>query len=578
MVAWLRWLLASMVLIGAMPYEAYGKITLKASRRVVQEGEQFALEVETTDRQEFNRIKSIPGLDKFEVVSQSSTTRMQFINGKYSSMVGTSYILLAKEAGRFAIGPIAVKMGKKTVKSNRIKIAVNAVKVDPNAPRMYFLKAAIEPGTSYLNQQVSYILKFYFRQTFFQPKLTTPDFKGFWREGEAVQKDYTERIGEVTYKVKEIRLAMFPQQAGMLSIEPTRFTIETRIAGAQGRPFDPFQATPTRRINLKSNAVTLRVKEIAQPGLTTPYVGSLRVRSSALPKSAKVGDSINLTVTVEGTGNVRDIAMPKLAIKGARLYGDKPVQEFDQNAQGVITGKRTFSVAIVPEQPGTLKVPKMTFTALDPASGRIIRSTVPATTIQVAAGGASSTGAATAVTPSAPNSKPKAKPKAKPVAVLGTDIESAPLPFGKRLSPLPSQGFPMWFWAGVGGIGLILVGLVVTGAVPDWRQRLKRRSARQGAYKSAMAQLGAGGSGELTAVVRRFLELKLERSLPAASPREMVAVVAGIPKIPQAVVDRLQQCFDSAEKQRYSRSGVTTDAHEQREVGAVLKQLDRALS
>lgn len=577
MVASIRWLLACMVLIAAMPKLAYGKITLKASRRVVQEGEQFALEVEATDRQEFNRMKSIPGLDKFEVVSQSSSTRMQFINGKYSSMVGTSYILLAKDPGRFVIGPIAVKMGKKTVKSNRIKIAVNAVKVDPNAPKMYFLKAAIEPGNSYLNQQVSYILKFYFRKTFSEPKLATPEFKGFWREGEAVQKDYTERIGEVTYKVKEIRLAMFPQQVGTLSIEPTRFTIETQIAGGQGRPFDPFQRAPTRRINLKSNAVTLRVKEIARPGLTTPYVGSLRVRSSALPKSAKVGDSITFTVDVEGTGNVRDIAMPKLDIKGARLYADKPVQEFNQNAQGIITGKRTFSVAIVPEQPGTLHVPKLTFTALDPTSGRVIRSTVPATTITVAAGGDVG-GAGGAGAAKAAGTPPSPKPKAKPVTVLGTDIESAPLPFGESLSPVPRQGFAPWFWGGVGGIGLALVWLLVTAAVPDWRQRLARRSARQGAYRDAMAKIAADGSGELTEVVRRFLELKLERSLPAASPREMVAVVAGFPKIQQAVVDRLQQCFDSAEKQRYSRGGVKTESHEQREIGAVLKQLDRALS
>lgn len=577
------WLVVALSFAIGLSSGSYGAISLTVSRPVVEDGEQLSLEIESDSRQEFNRISTIPGLSAFEVVSESSSSRMQVINGSVSSVYSKSLILRAKGPGRYTIGPVQVSIGRKKVRSNKVKVRVSKVSADPNRPKPFFLRAAIEPESSYVNQQVAYVLKFYFLENFFRPRLTIPDFKGFWREGEEVQKDYTERVGEVTYKVKEIRLAMFPQQLGKLTLEPAAFTIEIPAGRGSPRVFDPFMGTPTRRVQLESNPVTLTVRKIAAKGLTTPYVGALQVKSSSLGAKAKVGDSLNLTIEVEGTGNVRDVEIPDLDLKNARIYVDKPEQSFDQDKQGRVTGKRIFSLAIVPEQPGTLVVPAITFTALDPATGKVQRRQIKEQRVEVVAaptGSLPGGSASSASAGSGPGQQGSQQQQGRSVVkqqvkVVGSDISSAPLARSSTLVPLPLKP-RLWFWLTLGlfaVLGFIVMGMAL---VPDWRQRLQLRKAKRSAYRQALAQLASNKAGGDTSVVRGFLTTRLQRNFAAASGAEMVAAVGESAKVAPQLTERLQQYFDWSERQHYSRSAVHS-GQDLAEVRGLLKQLDRAL-
>lgn len=567
---------------------AHGRILLKSSRKVVQDGEQFSFTVESNSRKEFNQITTIPGLEKFEVLSKSSSSRMQVVNGRFNSVLSRTFILRAKKPGRYTLGPIKVRVGRKTVTSRPLKVAVKKVVVDPSKPRRFFLKANIEPASGYVNQQLIYVLKVYYLDTFYKPRLVAPSFKDFWQEGEEVSREYIERVGEVSYKVTEVRVALFPQKIGQLTLQPATFAIDVPLSPTAGRPFDPFMSAPTRRVTLKSNPVPLIVKAIPNVGLSNPYVGRLSVKASPLPDKAKVGDSISIKVQVSGTGNVRDLKAPELNIKGARVYADKPEQSFDQSRKGLVTGTRTFTLAVVPEQPGPLKIPALTFSALDPATGKLRQVSTPAKTIAVSgapAHAAASTGGpapsdtAKAVAKTPPAQKAAAK---TPVTVLGSDISTEPLAGAKALRPLAFGRFfslapsALIFWGMWAILAIIALVLLAELLLPGLRQRRHLNRQRRRALPSALKQLAASDAPSSSAVVREYLSVKLQRSFAAATAADMVSAVASLKSVPAAVVESLRRCLELSDAARYSPMG-TYSANERSEAGALLKQLDRAI-
>lgn len=570
---------------------AFGRILLKSSRTVVQDGEQFSFTVESNSRNEFNKITSIPGLDRFEVLSKSSSSRMQVVGGRFNSVLSRTFILRANKPGRYTLGPIKVRLGRQTVTSKPLKITVNKVVSDPSKPKRFMLKAAIEPASGYVNQQLTYVLKVYYLDTFYNPRLAAPSFKDFWQEGEEVQRDYIERVGEVSYKVTEIRVALFPQKLGQRTIGPATFAFDVPLSPTAGRPFDPFMSAPTRRVTLKSNPVPLIIKAIPNVGLSNPYVGRLSVTASPLPDTAKVGDSIAFTVKVAGTGNVRDLEAPKLSIKGARVYADKPEQSFDQSRKGFVTGTRKFSLAVVPEQPGPLRIPALTFAALDPATGKLQQVRTSAKTIAV-----SGAPAHAAVPPTGKGgvaAKPPAKEPPKkaqevgsgtPVRVLGSDISPAPLAAGEGLRPFTAKfarffrytPYAPLFWSLWALLGIFALLLMAELLMPGLRQRRQLNRRRRRALPAALEQLKAPDAPCSSLVVREYLSTKLQRSFAAATAADMVSAVASLKSVPAAVVESLRRCLELSDAARYSPMG-SYSAGERSEASALLKQLDRAI-
>lgn len=588
---------------------SYGRILLKASRKVVEDGEQFSFTVEANSRDEFNKIRTIPGLDRFEALSKSTSTRMQVVNGRFNAVLSRTYILRAKKPGRHTLGPVKVRVGRKTVTSRPLTITVKKVAVDPNKPKTFFLKAATLPASGYVNQQLTYVLKLYFLESFYRPQLGPPSFKGFWREGEHIQRDYIERVGEVSYKVKEIRLALFPQKLGQITIEPATFTFEVPVNSSPARPTDPFMAVPTRRVTLKSNPVAILVKAIPNVGLSSPYVGRLSLQASPLPDTAKVGDSISIELKVSGTGNVRDIEAPKLTVAGARVYDDKPELSHDQDSKGVVTGSKVFRLAVVPERPGPLKIPPLSFAALDPATGKLRRVQTAAKTItitgaaSVAGGGSPGNQAATSrstspttsqATSQAPKAaKPPASAAKQPVAVLARDIATAPLAGPAKLRPLhqPVAGFRIVYgaiWVVLGIIGLWFIAELL---MPRLRHTRAIRRKRRRALPTALKKLAAGDSPAdgVGPVFREYLSTMLQHSFAAASASDMVSAVASLKSVPASVVDGLRRCLETSDAERFSAkttpsaaTNAATNAvardSERSEARALLKTLDRALS
>jgi len=103
-----------------------GTFTASAEPMRVATGEQFQVTF-TFSGSDVNSVSNLkaPNFNQFVVISgPNQSTNMQWINGQMSASIGYTYILYARQAGKFTIGAASIEYKGKTLKSVSIPIEV----------------------------------------------------------------------------------------------------------------------------------------------------------------------------------------------------------------------------------------------------------------------------------------------------------------------------------------------------------------------------------------------------------------------------------------------------------------------
>ncbi|NQX99401.1 MAG: BatD family protein, partial [Flavobacteriales bacterium] len=96
--------------------------TAGASHKVVKTGDRF--KIQFTANAEVSNFKA-PKLNNFRVLSgPNQSTQMSWVNGKTTSSISYSYILMAIKEGDFTIGPAVAVANGVAIKTNSLKIKV----------------------------------------------------------------------------------------------------------------------------------------------------------------------------------------------------------------------------------------------------------------------------------------------------------------------------------------------------------------------------------------------------------------------------------------------------------------------
>jgi hypothetical protein len=107
-------------------------------------------------------------------------------------------------------------------------------------------------------------------------------------------------------------------------------------------------------------------------------VGKFSFKRAAAVKEALVGESVEITTTVEGTGNIALIARPPFEFPAEfEVYEPQEKQEINRRGDEV-TGKKTFIDVIVARKPGEFEIPERIVTSFDIASQKLISHKLPA--------------------------------------------------------------------------------------------------------------------------------------------------------------------------------------------------------
>jgi tetratricopeptide (TPR) repeat protein len=365
---------------------------------------------------------SPPTFRNFRVLSgpsQSTSSSTQIINGQVSTSLSVTYtyILEALEEGEFQIQPARVLVDGKTYQSDPLHIRVSGKQTEPqtSAPspsqqtqpdsqgtpgeKDLFIRAHVSKTNPFQSEQVIISYKLYTRlpvSAYSIEKL--PSFQGFWSENltpSAQPPGTTETIDGITYSVAEIRrVAVFPQRAGRLNIEPMEVECIVRMRSQQrsrslfddffgGSAFDSFQNV---RHIIRSNAITLDVKPLPtqnRPAEFKGMVGSYELTASLSHTEMHVNEAANLNLTISGSGNLRMAEQAFIQFPHNLEVFDPNVNDNIQTSSSGIRGERSFNYLMIPRTPGTYDVPQIKLVYFHPESGTYQTKTAGPFTIEV---------------------------------------------------------------------------------------------------------------------------------------------------------------------------------------------------
>jgi hypothetical protein len=340
--------LASLSLAVASLAFAQQSSVLEASvdRPVVHDNESFTY----TLRAE-GPVRGDPSLDalqrQFDVLGQNKSSRIQFVNGQTSQVTEWQFQLMPKAVGEFNLPSVSVG----TLQSNAVSVRVVPPERGDGSTADIFMELEAQPETVYVQSQVMVKLRLFVAVNTGRATLTQPDVTG----GEAIverlgeDSQYQTMRGGRTYLVRERRFAVFPQQAGPLTIGPAVF--EAMVIPDRG--FSRVQ-------RFRSSTVKLNVQPAVAPPPSMAGAAWLPAEKVTLSETwSDQGDELEVgvprtrKVVIEADG-LLETQLPDLPIPpqdGVRQYADQPELSREVTERG-LHARRSVSLAIIAQSPG----------------------------------------------------------------------------------------------------------------------------------------------------------------------------------------------------------------------------------
>lgn len=562
------------------PASAEVAITLNLDRSEATLTDSLILSVSVSGAHGDAARPSLQGLEDFLVRPAGAATRVEIVNGKYSAGTDFSFLLQPKKAGSFRVGPAVLVVGGTTYRSNVATVTIGQPVAAPGGDRgPVFLVASLVPGRVYVEQQALYTLKLYRSVNIADVSVTVPEADGVTLTKVGETREYQGLQQGKSYQIVEVRYLVTPRKAGNFTLPPTRMDL-TAFA-PQSRPRrgifdDPFfgSGLSGRPLALTSEAMTFQVLPLPPEGRPADYsglVGSFTLESTVEPREIKAGESVTLTATVRGRGNIKRI--PELNIPpldGLKVYADQPVLKDETGAAG-ISGSKTMKWAIVPEKEGQYRLPALTMSYFDTDAGRYRTLRTPEATLTVAPGRGGS--------PGPPGQRGATIPAQarKAVAAVGDDILPIHAASGKPAAGLAGLPGPAVFW-------VLIIGPPAAFFLTRGTQMVRRKSGSLTAARNVRnaaagftRTCGRGGltADELMQGLQGYLSRRLGLARGSLTADEAAALLRSR-AVDEKTVGELRECWRRIEDAIYTGKGrETTRAGEglARLVGRIEKDL-----
>ena len=358
---------------------------------------------------------ALPEADGLDVLMGPSTSRSSsysFINGKMESSKQTTftYVVKATKAGMITLSPAKVTAGGKTLEARGVNITVvasadapgsaggssqggGARGAVPSGGQDLFLRQTLTRQSVYEGEATQLVTKVYTRvnlnslSDIVPPKLS--EFVVSDLSGGNITFS-TEFINGREYQVGEIsRKVLIPQQSGKIVIDPceVEFVVKRRVRGG-GFFDDLFGDVQVSRQKVRAPQVTLNVKPLpdGKPAGFSGGVGQFKFSVEVEPSQTTVDNSVQVRVSVEGSGNLKLISLPKPQFhQDFDTFDPSQKNSIEETSVG-FSGKRSDEYLIIPRRDGKFEIPQMQFSYFDPSKGRYVKQTQGPFDIDVAKG------------------------------------------------------------------------------------------------------------------------------------------------------------------------------------------------
>jgi hypothetical protein len=296
--------------------------------------------------------------------AQGSSRGINIINGKQTISVKYSYTytLKAPAEGKYTIPSVTMECDGKKIKTKSITITASDDLKQQEVNKDFFMRLTSNKSTVYEGEPFVLTLKYYAKAS---PEnieaFEVGKVSGVWRENlNPKQTNFNtgiETVNGIRYYAIVLREELcFAQRSGTVEIEP----YYTSIIFAENF-FNRF------RKETYSNSLKINVKQVPEEGAVnyTGLVGSFKMNSEISKISAKMGEAIDLKITLSGKGNLQVMGNLGLEFpKDFEVY-DPEIDERTSNGRGGVSGQITYNYVFIPTHYGEFTIPAFELSYFD---------------------------------------------------------------------------------------------------------------------------------------------------------------------------------------------------------------------
>lgn len=583
-------LLLSFLILGCSGFAQNAFLSATASKSTVGVGEQFQVTFTLNcDGQNFRS----PDLSNFNVLSgPNRSSSISIVNNSYTQSLSFTFFLQPKSEGNFKIGPASIEVQGKRINSNIINLTI--VKGSPQqgnnqsnkgqgnnqasgiTDKNLFVRAIVNKTSVFEGEALTVTFKIYTNIDVNSYSVSkAPAFNGFWNQDIEIPNPpptSVEVIDGVRYTTAVIKKAvLFPQQSGVLTIDPMELECIARIRVRNQRMMDPFGmfndpffsdafgGVQQVKCNAKSIPVKVNVKELpgTAPSTYSGAVGSLTFDANLDKTVTKENEPVNLKFKIAGNGNLKLATAPDVSFpEDLETYDPKIGENYKASDAGV-NGSKTIEYLIIPRHEGDYEIPPVTFTYFDLAKQQYVSKTAGPFKIKVGKGNGSS---------SASSSTAKSD-----VQLLGRDIRY--LKTDKQLFPADGgRFFGSWMFY----VLCVLPLLIAAGGV-YYKRQLAFNSANTTLLRSkkatTYAQKRLAGAGKLISENKHSLAFEeISKALWGYASDKLTIPVSELSKetiaeqlksksISDDAIVRFTNCIATCEMAQYGGLDVTSQSN-----------------
>ncbi len=343
----------------------------------------------------------------------SSSTNIQFVNGRMSASKTLTYIIQARKLGKVVIPPATLDTGDGVLTSNEITLTVTKTAAKPKSttsdPKSrtdseisgenLFLRVVPDKKNVFLNEQVIIAYKLYFQisvRSYNVDKL--PANTGFWTEEFKIPSQptiETEVVNGLTYQVATLRkVAVFPTRTGKLEIEPMVITVDALVKRQRNSRsiFDNFFDDPfgrTVRKMVSSKPVVLNVNPLPDSKKPSDFAGAVgRYSLKVVPDKTELqaNEAVSVKIAISGNGNIKLVKPPVPKFSSDMEVYDPKESTNIVREKGTISGQKTVEYIVVPRFPGDYEIRPLTFSFFNPATRKYVSLSSPAIPLKILPG------------------------------------------------------------------------------------------------------------------------------------------------------------------------------------------------
>lgn len=319
------------------------------------------------------RIKAIGGSAKFPkflmvgdapVVGQSSSSsrNLSMINGKVTSEQSVTKVIQFVPEQNMTIPSYTVTIDGKQFETETIDIkVVKASRAASTSNGIFSLEMKASKEKVMVGESFMVTVYFSLRNDVRlseEVQYSQPDLSAFISMQDKEQNAYIQG----NYQVQEIRYIVTPQHEGNFTINPAT----ARVALPDRSRRDIFGMT-FGSVWKQGISNSLQIEVLPQEQ-ESDLIGSFTLDAKLDNQEVKANKPVNLTVKIEGKGNLEGFEFPKYEIDGVTVYSDEA--KVDTNVVGgELYSIYTKSFAFISENDFT--IPEKNFTMLDTKDQKI---------------------------------------------------------------------------------------------------------------------------------------------------------------------------------------------------------------